>query len=109
MHLRVFGGLGDSALEVLFRFFPITFLQGRITHRTICGWMVRLLLQNLLKCRQPSSAVIAAVEVEISKYGFNFGVVHRARGKGDVINSRGRGSPEIHDAITPEVILNGFL
>src|SRR5437763_15326098 len=108
MHLRVFGGLGDSALKVRFRFFPVALLQGCVTHSAICGWMVRLLLQNLLKCSQASSAVVAAMEIQISKYSFNFGVVHRARGEGDVINSGRRGSPEIHDAVAPEIILNGF-
>src|SRR5436853_7458055 len=103
MHLRIFGGLSNSALKVFARLLPVAFLQRRITHGAVCDWIVRLLAQNFLKRSQASCAVVTGMEIEISKGSFTFGVVHCARCNSNVINSGRRGGPEIRDVAGLEI------
>ena len=109
MHLRIFGGLSNSALKVFSRFFPVTFLQRRITHGAVRDWIVRLLAQDFFKRSQASRAVVTGMEVEISEDSFTFCVVHCARCNSNVIYSGRRGGPEIGDVAGLEISLNGFL
>src|SRR5438128_1197499 len=109
MHLRIFGGLSNSALKVFSRFFPVAFLQRRITHSAVCDWIVRLLAQDFFKRSQASGAVVTGMEVEISEGSFTFCVVHCTRRNGNVIYSGRRGGPEIGDVTGLEISLNGLL